>query len=90
MNAYNNMEVSASQISEIFFLYENQIVNKLKKKYQISDIKESKYRNKSAKIELSRIKKKKKNIFGIKLHQKLSKLKMTEISECIKKDLDCK
>ena len=38
MNAYNKMEVSASQISEIFFLYENQIVNKLKKKYQISDI----------------------------------------------------
>ena len=90
MNAYNKVEVSASQISEIFFLCGNQIVNKLKKKYQISDLKESKYRNKSAKIELNRIPFNSKNIFGIKLHQKLSKLKMTEISECIKKDLDCK
>ena len=90
MNAYNKIEVSSGQISEIFFQCEKQIMNKIKKKYHISDIKDSSIRNKSAKITLSHIPLNSKNIYGIKLHQKLSKLKSNKLSDCITNDLFCK
>lgn len=91
MSKIEQIEVDSSEITKIFIQYENQIMDRIKKKYNIVDLKEKgilQHRTKSAKIRLSGIPLNSKNIYGKKLQKQLTKFQLSNLSLNIKNDFN--